>query len=187
MIHINNRIFVNVQTHFRYKWNPRRRFHMATTLLHKRASSYRPKLPTGAIVKVSQISQGGDVNQLRRSDKLPSGEFRHKLLYRRNERQNPKIHTSIKYDADELRRVSVEKALRCDLLYDEYVLKRIFTKGLHRSINHSMRSYRRSRKFPAVHDLARHATSLTCSTGCDQRRALIVPTHQAVAKETRVT
>lgn len=53
------------------------------------------------------------------------------------------------------------KALRCDRVYDEYVLKGIFIEGLHESIRHSMRSYWGSRKNATVHDLARHATSLT--------------------------
>lgn len=51
--------------------------------------------------------------------------------------------------------------LRCNQVYDEYVLKSKIIEGLSESIHQSMRSYWGSKDNAAVHDLASHAMSLT--------------------------
>lgn len=51
--------------------------------------------------------------------------------------------------------------LRCNLVYDEYVLKRIFIKGVPESIGHNMRSHLGTKKSTTVHDLLHHDISLT--------------------------
>lgn len=49
----------------------------------------------------------------------------------------------------------------CYLVYKEYVPKRKFVEGLHRSIGHSMYSYWSLREYTTVHKLARNALLLT--------------------------
>lgn len=52
------------------------------------------------------------------------------------------------------------KALRCDRVYVEYVLKGIFIEDLHKSIRHIMGPYWESKKNATMQDLASHSTSL---------------------------
>lgn len=52
------------------------------------------------------------------------------------------------------------QSLRCQLVYDEQVLKVIFLEGLPGSIHHSMTSYWGSQQSDTVHDLLRNPTSL---------------------------
>lgn len=61
----------------------------------------------------------------------------------------------------EYARTPWRKALRCDRLYDEYVLERILKKCLSESICDNMPFYLRLKKNGTVHDSADHATSLT--------------------------
>lgn len=54
-----------------------------------------------------------------------------------------------------------EKALRCGRVYNDARLKALFIEGLHTSIRLSMRLYWAANKDATLHDLARHATSLS--------------------------
>lgn len=53
----------------------------------------------------------------------------------------------------------VSKSLRCGEIYDQYILKAIFIKRLHKFVRHSMRSYWNAHPGSALKDLTRHATS----------------------------
>lgn len=54
-----------------------------------------------------------------------------------------------------------KKALRCDRVYEDYILMGFHIKGLSESNGHSMRSYWGLEKNDTVHDLMRHATLIT--------------------------
>lgn len=51
-------------------------------------------------------------------------------------------------------------SLRCDRVYDEYVLRGILIEGLSKTIWHSTRSYLGSERNATVHDMTRHTTLL---------------------------
>lgn len=53
------------------------------------------------------------------------------------------------------------KALRYYRVFEEHVLRRVFTEGLHGLIGHSMRSYWSLKKHAAVHKLAVQVTFMT--------------------------
>lgn len=63
----------------------------------------------------------------------------------------------------------VTKIFRCEGLYQEYALNKIFIEALDASLRHTMREYCRDKNDANLHDIAFHATSYLVCRGTMQR------------------
>lgn len=106
-------------------------------------------------------SKTRNVVELPSSCKISPPDLRYKRCCRWNRCCSSSLYKNLACVAKKIRREDfVTRSLRCAEVYDDYILKGIFIKGLHESVRHRMRSHWGTHPEAALYDLDRHETSL---------------------------